>query len=987
VSSALQSLVGRLLTASNLEESLASWPSRALTGLLSSLRDARNFILRRSAGFGFAFLAILRSEPRNAPAQLLPLAISHLFSLAACPVPIFSPSAAAMGGGAAPPPPARTIIHALNVLCLLFRDSALGSECSNFIHPALATALGGFSSPSWAIRNSSMMLFAAATDRALGTVGKNTAPPSPPKLLRREGGDARLPAASFFAHNPPLLGLLRGYLAAGSDSGRERLHPSLFPVLLLLSRLSGGAAVEQEQQLQQLTPLCLPLLALCGHSHGFIRGLAGSVYASLAPPSASAASLAGMVTPGSEACHDALQGALAAARSLLALQYLALVEGGSGTTLISAQRHHTSLAPLQDALLSSAPAIASNRALPGIVRAEAAWAVHEAGAWEALGCGSAKASPAAALAFSTACTCLQEPHDSGPAGGVAALLGRPAFYSAVGYICVHWALVQAAEDAGAAGVELKCPAIPSALAALSHASCDIRRGATKALKVCLKHAPRVLFLGGASERNLQGFLFPSKGTASGSLGWQLVEFFAGRGWGGGWGASGERGESKAGADGAECDRQVQSYALHALALILGAYPPASPPPSLPPLASLWSTLLCTLGAGQAVESPTRCHALRSLGCILRGVINHGGWTPALGLSPAAFREAWRDSLAYLGGVGGLGGVGVDREAQTPHTQRLAALCAVRTSGVLALPLQHPLQPLAQFLVHSPLQSLWPAVLQCLLDGDDEVREEARFTVVTALGALGEDKCRRLLGELPFAVRAAERSSVLFGAQPSISALFLAGQPPSTAPAVSQVLLLCERRALLAAHQALALAVLEEVKRADTEQAPSQLHSSRPLWEAVSAMCRAALSSVLLAGMEGVREVLLGAAAHSAPGVSTVPLEGTSLLPYDTSMLLRTTFLPNSTANGYTESLALGGLALGLYLCCHRAKRMGDENAEAAQLVAVAAQLVASAGSVDLPLDPFLTFSQGYAPESGSADAFPSVFAAARVAEGLLSGLL
>lgn len=372
---------------------------------------------------------------------------------------------------------------------------------------------------------------------------------------------------------------------------------------------------------------------------------------------------------------------------------------------------------------------------------------------------------------------------------------------------------------------------------------------------------------------------------------------------------------------------------------------------------------------------------------MRGLIASGGWSPALGLSPAAFREAWQDSLAYLGGVGGLGGVGVDREAQTPHTQRLAALFAVRTSGVLALPLQHPLEPLAQFLVHSPLQSIWPAVLHCLFDGDDEVREEARFTVVAALGALGEDKCRRLLGELPLAVEAVERGSVLFGAQPSVSTLFLAGPPPSTAPAVSQVLLLCERRALLAAHQALALAVVEEVKRADAEQAPPKLHSPYPLWEAVSSMCRAALSGILFAGMEGVGEVLLGAAAHSAPAVCTVSLEGSSPPPYDTSMLLRTTFLPNSTANGYTESLALGGLALGLYLCCHRAKRMVDENAEAAQLAAVAAQLVASAGSVDLPLDPFLTFSQGYVPESGGADAFPSVFAAARVAEGLLSGLL
>ena len=237
-----------------------------------------------------------------------------------------------------------------------------------------------------------------------------------------------------------------------------------------------------------------------------------------------------------------------------------------------------------------------------------------------------------------------------------------------------------------------------------------------------------------------------------------------------------------------------------------------------------------------------------------------------------------------------------------------------------------------------------------------------------------------------ACSAGSARSVLSLAPPALGPLFPPHSPTPTPglTATATVLLLCERSAFLAAHQALAFAVQEEAAAAVAGGGGTADPLPPPLWHAVTGFCRAALVGVLQAGGEGMQEVL--------KGVEDVRLAAQAVAApraFDPAMLQRTTFLPCSTANGYTETLVLGGAAVGLYLACNHVRRVGGEGEVVgpASLEGLAAALAALGSALDLPLDPFLTFSQGYAPGSGAPDAFPSAYAASRVAERVLQGLL
>lgn len=58
-----------------------------------------------------------------------------------------------------------TTVHALNVLRLLFLDGSLASSLKGFVAETMMTAVKGFQSPKWAIRNSSTMVFSALVVR------------------------------------------------------------------------------------------------------------------------------------------------------------------------------------------------------------------------------------------------------------------------------------------------------------------------------------------------------------------------------------------------------------------------------------------------------------------------------------------------------------------------------------------------------------------------------------------------------------------------------------------------------------------------------------------------------------------------------------------------------------------------------------------------------------------------------------------------------
>ena len=59
------------------------------------------------------------------------------------------------------------MLHSLNLLRTVFRDSVLAQEASVYLARALLLALAAFAHPFWAVRNSALMAYSAMLARAL----------------------------------------------------------------------------------------------------------------------------------------------------------------------------------------------------------------------------------------------------------------------------------------------------------------------------------------------------------------------------------------------------------------------------------------------------------------------------------------------------------------------------------------------------------------------------------------------------------------------------------------------------------------------------------------------------------------------------------------------------------------------------------------------------------------------------------------------------
>ncbi|KAF0694441.1 hypothetical protein As57867_014641, partial [Aphanomyces stellatus] len=144
VSSAFEDICRALLAHSETHRALGQCPSKWCAVLLDRLEHAeQQFILRRSAGFASSFVALLRAEPRNAAATMLPHVLDTLLRLASSETDA-----------------ERVRVHALNILKLVAQDAVLAEDVAVYVPPMLTVAVRGFESTSWAVRNSSMMLFA-----------------------------------------------------------------------------------------------------------------------------------------------------------------------------------------------------------------------------------------------------------------------------------------------------------------------------------------------------------------------------------------------------------------------------------------------------------------------------------------------------------------------------------------------------------------------------------------------------------------------------------------------------------------------------------------------------------------------------------------------------------------------------------------------------------------------------------------------------------
>uniref|UniRef100_G3NDT1 tRNA (32-2'-O)-methyltransferase regulator THADA n=1 Tax=Gasterosteus aculeatus aculeatus TaxID=481459 RepID=G3NDT1_GASAC len=203
-----------------LQQLPARWLSEVLEEVKSSDPSSKLCATRRSAGIPFYVQALLSSEPKSSSCSLLKMTMRELISLA-------GPSAIGTTDSSTVPQ-----VHALNILRALYRDTRLGENVIPFVSDGMQAAVLGFTSPVWAVRNSSTLLFSTLITRIFGVKkGKD-----------EHSKKNRMTGREFFTRFPALYPFLLNQLEEAaatveSGSGQVKLHPSLFLLLLVLSRL------------------------------------------------------------------------------------------------------------------------------------------------------------------------------------------------------------------------------------------------------------------------------------------------------------------------------------------------------------------------------------------------------------------------------------------------------------------------------------------------------------------------------------------------------------------------------------------------------------------------------------------------------------------------------------------------------------------------------------------------------------------------------
>ncbi|XP_078128920.1 thyroid adenoma-associated protein isoform X2 [Sander vitreus] len=230
-----------------LQQLPARWLSEVLEEVKSSDPSSKLCATRRSAGIPFYIQALLSSEPKSSSCSLLKMTMRELTALA-------MPSANRNTDSSTVPQ-----VHALNILRALYRDTRLGENIIPFVSDGMQAAVLGFTSPVWAVRNSSTLLFSTLITRIFGVKkGKD-----------EHSKKNRMTGREFFTRFPALYPFLLNQLEEAaatveSDSGHVKLHPSLFLLLLVLSRLYPSPMDGSSSPLG-LAPF-MPFIIRCGHS-------------------------------------------------------------------------------------------------------------------------------------------------------------------------------------------------------------------------------------------------------------------------------------------------------------------------------------------------------------------------------------------------------------------------------------------------------------------------------------------------------------------------------------------------------------------------------------------------------------------------------------------------------------------------------------------------------------------------------------------------
>ncbi|CAI9109681.1 OLC1v1009547C1 [Oldenlandia corymbosa var. corymbosa] len=256
-------------------------------------------LLRRSAGIPAAFIALFLAEPEGSPKRLLPRALRWLLDVAngilvekttanSC----FTSDGLLTNSslvndkenlskirdeGVIP------TVHAFNVLRAAFNDTNLATDTSGFSAEALIVSVRSFSSPYWEVRNSACLAYTALVRRTIGFLN----------VHKRESARRSITGLEFFHRYPSLHSFLIHELKVATESLLDGspgelesnlakvVHPSLCPILILLSRLKPSAIASETGD--TLDPfLFMPFIRKCSIQSNFrIRVLASKAITGL----------------------------------------------------------------------------------------------------------------------------------------------------------------------------------------------------------------------------------------------------------------------------------------------------------------------------------------------------------------------------------------------------------------------------------------------------------------------------------------------------------------------------------------------------------------------------------------------------------------------------------------------------------------------------------------------------------------------------------
>ncbi|XP_062106665.1 uncharacterized protein LOC133818005 isoform X2 [Humulus lupulus] len=244
-------------------------------------------LLRRSAGIPAAFIALFLSEPEGAPKKLLPRALRWLIDVANQSLldrietnnsngDLSTKSNQDLESKRSPEMTVNNMaskirdegviptVHIFNVLRATFNDTNLATDTSGFAAEALILSVRSFSSPYWEVRNSACLAYTALVRRMVGFLNVQKRDSIRRALSGLEFLHRYASLHPFFLNELKVATEMLGNgLSEDSKSNLANVvHPSLCPMLILLSRLKPSTIAGEIGD--ELDPfLLMPFIRRC----------------------------------------------------------------------------------------------------------------------------------------------------------------------------------------------------------------------------------------------------------------------------------------------------------------------------------------------------------------------------------------------------------------------------------------------------------------------------------------------------------------------------------------------------------------------------------------------------------------------------------------------------------------------------------------------------------------------------------------------------